>query len=73
RSAIPHDRLARLPLRLNPDNAAGLMVADGAEMLTEGDGPLTVALSEDVPAGLGLVRGVRGDFVAQAVSLLQNV
>jgi len=73
RSAILHDRLARPALLLNPDDAAALMVADGAEMLTDGDGPLTVALSEDVPAGLGLVRGVRGDFVAQAVSLLQNV
>lgn len=53
RSAILHDRLARPALLLNPDDAAALMVADGAEMLTDGDGPLTVALSEDVPAGWG--------------------
>jgi len=57
RSAILRDRLARPALLLNPDDAAALMIADGAEMPTDGDGVLTVALSEDVPAGLGLVRG----------------
>jgi len=66
---VLRDRLARPTLFINPDDAALLMVGDGEAVVVAVDGEgvaATVALSEDAPGGLALLRGAGGDGMAQA-------